>query len=185
MWAIPPQSLESTMVFYNPKTVVTSRSQNVQYSIARDDNRQEWLAEVIVRRRTGILYLVHRYSGDRPPKSVLYRDASRHGHLSLRPYQLGQACDGSIGSCVLALFSAFCEARHLDPIALLQRAYPDESAYTAQDFVEIRRQADWQRTAYPRRWEGVAIAGLLESLHEINYHSLAGVVDDILGDEGK
>jgi hypothetical protein len=110
----------------------------------------------------------------------LYRDTCRRGRFSPRPYQLAQACDGSIESCVLALFSAFCEARQLDPIALLQRAYPDEPAHTAQDFVEICRQADWERTAYPTRWDGSAIAGLLESLHEINYHSLTGVLDDIL-----
>ena len=172
------------MVFYNPKTAVTTRTHNVQYWIAHDDHRQEWLVEVIVRRPTGILYLVHRYPGDHPTRRVLYRDACRHGHFSPRPYQLAQACDGSIGSCVLALFSAFCEAHHVDPIALLRRAYPDEPAYSAQDFVEIRRQADWEHTAYPARWDQSAIAGLLESLHEINYHSLAEVVDDILGGEG-
>jgi hypothetical protein len=171
------------MVFYNPKTAVTTRTQNVQYWIAHDENRQEWLAEVIVRRPTGILHLVHRYPGNRPARRVLYHDACRHGHFSSRPYQLAQACDGSIGSCVLALFCVFCEARQFDPIALLQRAYPDESPYTAQDFVLTRRQADWERTAYPARWDPTAIAGLLESLHEINYHSLAGVVDDRLGEE--
>jgi hypothetical protein len=172
------------MVFYNPKTAVTTRTHNVQYWIAHDDNRQEWLAEVIVRRPTGILYLVHRYPGGCPARRALYHDACRHGHFSSRPYQLAQACDGSIGSCVLALFSAFCEARQFDPIALLQRAYPDEPAYTGQDFVEIRRQADWEHTAYPARWDQSAIAGLLKSLHAINYHSLAGVVDDLLGDKG-
>jgi hypothetical protein len=172
------------MMLYNPKTTVTTCTHNVQYWIAHDDNRQEWLAEVIVRRPKGILYLVHRYRGDRPARRVLYRDACRHGHFSSRPYQLAQACDGSIGSCVLALFIAFCEARQFDPISLLQRAYPEEPSYTEQDFIEIRRQADWQHTAYPARWDRPAIGGLLESLHEINYHSLAGVVDDLLGDEG-
>jgi hypothetical protein len=172
------------MTFYNPKTAVTTRTRNVQYWIAHDDNRQEWLVEIIVRRPTGVLYLVHRYPGERPSRSALYRDARKYGHLSPRPYQLAQACDGSIGSCVLALFSAFCEARQLDPIALLQRAYPDEAAHTTQDFAEIRRLADWERTAYPAVWDERAIAGLLESLHEINYHSLAGVVSDTIGGEG-
>jgi hypothetical protein len=185
MKAIPPSNTqESIMVFYNPKAALTTRTHNVQYWIAHDDNRQEWLAEVIIRRPSGILYFVHRYAGERPARGTLYRDARRHGHFSSRPYQLAQACDGSIGSCVLALFSAFCQARQFDPIALLQLAYPDEPAYAAQDFVRIRRQADWEHTAYPIRWDPLAIAGLLESLHEINYHSLAGVVDDLRGEGG-
>lgn len=161
--AIPPSIHWSPiMVFYNPKTAVTTRTQNVNYWVAHDERRQEWLAEVIVRRPTGILYLVHRYPGDRPVRRNLYRDACRYGHFSPRPYQLAQACDGSIGSCVLALFSAFCEARQFDPIALLQRAYPNEPAYIAQDFVEIRRHADWERTAYPAQWDQSAVSGLLE-----------------------
>jgi hypothetical protein len=121
------------MAILNPKTAVTTRTQNVQYWMALDEKRQEWLAEVIVRRPTGILYLVHRYPGNRPARRVLYRDACRHGRFSSRPYQLAQACDGSIGSCVIALFCAFCEARQFDPIGLLQRAYPDEPACTAQE----------------------------------------------------
>jgi hypothetical protein len=176
----PPELI---MVFYNPTTVATTRTRNVRYWIAHDDNRKEWVAEVIVRRATGILYLIHRYPGDRPTRSVLYRHARRYGHLSPRPYQLAQACEGSIGSCVLALFWSFCEANQLDPITLLQRAYPDEPAYTDQDFVEIRSHADWEHTAYPARWDQAAIAGLLESLHEINYHSLASVVQETLDEE--
>ena len=169
------------MTFYNPTTAVTTRTRDVLIWIAHDDRRQEWLTEVIVRRPKGVLYLVHRYPGERPTRRVLYREACRYGRLSPRPYQLSQACDGSIGSCVLALFTAFCEARQLDPVALLQRAYPDERAHVAQDFVEIRQHADWEGTAYPERWNQSAIAGLFESLHAINYHSLAGVLDDTIG----
>ena len=170
-------------MFYNPNTAVTTYTRNVCYWIAHDDNRQEWLVEVIVRRPMGILYLVRRHLGERPTRSALYRDARKCGYFSPRPYQLAQACDGSIGSCVFALFHAFCEAFQLDPIALLQRAYPGEPAYTAQDFAEIRRLADWERTAYPAQWDQPAIARLLKSLHEINYHSLAGVVGDTVDGE--
>jgi hypothetical protein len=167
----------------NPSTAVTRRTRNVHVWTAHDDRRQEWLAEVIVRRPTGILHLVNRYPGQRPTRRVLYRDACRHGHFSPRPYQLAQACDGSITGCVLALFGAFCEARRLDPNALLRRAYADEEGFTEQDFAEIRRNADWERTAYPAKWDGPAIEGLLESLHEVNYHQLAGVVEDLIENE--
>jgi hypothetical protein len=167
----------------NPNTAVTIRTRNVLTWTAHDERRNEWLAEVVVRRSTGILYLVHRYAGERPAQRVLHRDACRYGHLSPRPYQLGQACDGSITGCVLALFSAFCEARKLDPNALLRRAYADERDFTEQDFAEIRLHADWERTAYPEKWDRHAIEGLLESLREVNYHSLAEVVQNILDAE--
>jgi hypothetical protein len=167
----------------NPNTAVTTRTRNVLAWTAHDDRCKEWLAEVILRRPTGILYLVRRYVGERPTQRVLYRDARRHGHFSPRPYQLAQACDGSIGGCVLALFGAFCEARKLDPNALLRRAYADDHAITEKDFVEIRRHADWEGTAYPERWDDHAIEGLLESLHEINLHGLAEVVQNIFDGE--
>ena len=85
---------------------------------------------------------------------------------------------------VYSLCLAPSAKRQLDPVALLQRAYPDEPAHTTQDFAEIRRLADWERTAYPAVWDEAAIEGLLESLHEINCHSLAGVVSDTIDGEG-
>ena len=79
---------------------------------------------------------------------------------------------------MFALFEDFCRAHKLDPIVLLRQAYPDES-YTEQNLHEIRRAADWERTAYQPLWDRTAIDGLLESLHAVNYHELATVVGDI------
>src|SRR5262249_13039914 len=97
----------SIIMFYNPQTAVTTHTRNVQYWLAHDERAFQWLVEVIVRKPTGILYLVHRYDGERPGRAKLYRDALKYGHFSRRPYQLAQACDGSINCCVLALFSSF------------------------------------------------------------------------------
>ena len=36
------------------------------------------------------------------------------------------------------------------------------------------------RREYPSQWDAEATTGLLESLHVVNYHSLAGVVSDRL-----
>lgn len=109
---------------------------------------------------------------------MLRRDARRRGIVSLRPYQLGQACDWSTTACVLALFTDFAEAYQLDPIVLLAQAYID-SSYTEQDLRADRRAADWEGTAYPAHWGQAEIEGLLESLHEENYHALATVVGNI------
>jgi hypothetical protein len=136
---------------------------------------------VIVRQKHEIRYLVERYRGGRPSWHKLREDARQRGIRSPRPYQLGQACDGSITTCVMALFEDFCKARRLDPIVLLRQAYSEES-FSSTDFRVTRSAADWEGTAYPRRWGPKAIDGLLESLHEINYHALAAVVGDIAED---
>jgi hypothetical protein len=98
--------------------------------------------------------------------------------LSPRPYQLGQFCDGSITPCVVALFENFCRARQLDAIALFHQAYPD-CLYTLKEFDAIRRHADWEGTSYPARWDRTAVDGLLYSLHAVNYHELADVVEEM------
>jgi hypothetical protein len=41
-----------------------------------------------------------------------------------------------------------------------------------------------QGVAYPSQWDAEATTGLLESLHAVNYHSLAGVVSDRLEKAG-
>jgi hypothetical protein len=173
-----PNQAESIMAVFNPQTVFTRRVPESRIWLAYDDRCSEWVAEVILRKPAAMTYFVHRYSGTRPAWRTLRSDARRYGHLSPRPYQLGQACDGSITTCVLALYEDFCRSRKLDPIALVHRAY-DDVVYTKQDFDAIRRDAYWERTAYPAEWNHASIKGLLESLHEVNYHSLATVVEEI------
>ena len=53
-----------------------------------------------------VRHLVHRYEKATIHKAVL--DALEYGTSSPRPYQLGQACDGSITECVLALLGRWC-----------------------------------------------------------------------------
>ena len=54
------------MAEFNPETVLTRRAQQSRIWLAHDDRRSEWIAEVVVRQKEGIRYLVNRYSGDRP-----------------------------------------------------------------------------------------------------------------------
>lgn len=171
------------MAVFNPQTVFIRRAGQSRIWLAHDDRRGEWVAEVMLREPAGIRYLVHRYSGTQPSWRTLRSDARRHGKLSPRPYQLGQACDGSITTCVLALYDNFCRSRNLDAIALVHQAY-DDVVYTKHKFDAIRRAADWERTAYPAQWNLTAIQGLLQSLHEVNYHSLATVVEEITDGTG-
>ncbi|MBI5388719.1 MAG: hypothetical protein HZA90_29000 [Verrucomicrobia bacterium] len=132
----------------------------------------EVVFEGLVKCHEGVRHLVHRYAKVNLHGAAL--DTLQHGTFSPRPYRLAQACDGSINECVLALFVNFCAARHHSADALFGTAYPDERPLPRWN--EVVAAADWQGVCYPARWDTAAVAGLLESLHAINYHQLAAVV---------
>ena len=131
----------------------------------------EIVFEGFVKCEDGLRHLVHRY--DRVTLHGAALDTLEHGTFSPRPYHLAQACDGSITSCALALFVRWCEHTRRCPTTLYKQAYDRE--YTP-DWVETVAFADWQGVAYPACWGEAEGAGLLESLHAVNYHSLAEVV---------
>jgi len=122
----------------------------------------------------GLRHLVHRYV--RTDLNLAMLDVDTYGHFSPRPYQLGQACDGSITECALALFVSFCRERGFSPDELHRAAYPKEELPAWDDVLSA---ADWQGVAYPKQWDEKAKSGLLESLHEINCHSLAAIVSEL------
>ena len=55
-----------------------------------------------------------------------------------------------------------------------------EVSLTGSGTLDLTAAADWQGVAYPSQWDAEATTGLLESLHAVNYHSLAGIVSDRL-----
>jgi hypothetical protein len=137
----------------------------------------EVVFEGFVKCEGGLRHLVHRY--DRATIHGATLDTLEHGTFSPRPYQLAQPCDGSIHSCVLALFDHWCKSAGQCPTRLYRRAYKREQT---PDWAETVAFADWQGVAYPAQWGATEIAGLQESLHAINYHSLAGIVADSTSD---
>jgi hypothetical protein len=136
--------------------------------------REEVVFEGFVKVEGGIKHLVNRYK--EISVTHAFSDTLQYGFFSERPYQLAQSCDGSITECALALFLHFCGATGKSPDKLYQRAYPERGALPC--WSEIQIMADWQSVAYPKQWGANEKAGLLESLHEVNYHSLAEVVQD-------
>jgi hypothetical protein len=123
----------------------------------------------------GIKYFVWRYEKGVSPHAAK-ADLLEHGSFSPRPYQLAQACDGSVTGCALALLARFCRDCDHDAEALMHAAYPNEKR---RDLNETVAFADWQGVAYPAQWDERAKAGLLESLHAVNYHSLASEVSGL------
>lgn len=100
----------------------------------------------------------------------------QHGQVVPRPYVLGQACDGSIGAPVMALYLDFCTRHGLDAQALCAEAYP-EAAPLAGD--TITTFAHWQGVSIPHTWTAACFSGLLESLTEINCSTLRGILEDV------
>lgn len=134
----------------------------------------EVVFEGFVKCEEGLRHLVHRYERTTIHGAAL--DTTQHGTFSPRPYRLAQPCDGSINSCVLALFVHLCRATGHCPTKLYRRAYTREHV---PDWTETVAFAEWQGVAYPVRWEEAEKAGLLQSLHEINHHSLALIVGEL------
>ena len=92
--------------------------------------------------------------------------------VSLRPYRLGQACDGTIGSPVLHAYHVACDALGLDADRLYKLAYPKWTD-NPPDWDGCKHHAGWQGgVVWPDHWDAAALDGLAESLTAINYHSL-------------
>ena len=101
--------------------------------------------------------------------------------FSKRPYTLGQSCDGTIDNCVHALFIDFCRQLDLDPEEIYYEAYPEakkESSYDLENQTNTTDKANKEGVEYPKVWNKQAYLGLLESLTEINNHSLVSVIED-------
>lgn len=109
-----------------------------------------------------------------------------HGELiqttfSKRPYRLGQACDGTIDDCVYGLLLLFCRDRHLSLEHLLAEAYPHAEPFSKRHQEAALERALAQGIHIPDCWDDEAVQGLLDSLTEINHHSLVGVLTDKIG----
>jgi hypothetical protein len=160
------------------EVVADTRTATARLWIGRDRRHGDYLSDCAVKVPGGLRTLVTRWR--RPPTARVVEIATlKGGALSPRPYQLAQACDGSTTDCALALFEDFCTARRLEPAALLKEAYPEdavEPAWSLPNRRRLREAAAWEGVAYPETWDAAAVRGLVETLHEINYHALAAIV---------
>lgn len=171
--------MNRTNARYDVVTDVTTPTARVW--IGRDRRHGDFLSDSAVKVPGGVRTLITRWRR-LPTIRVVETATLKGGALSARPYQLAQACDGSITTCALALFEDFCTARRLDPALLVRIAYPEDrdgTAWTLRDRRALREKAAWEGVAYPEAWHAAAVRGLVESLHEINYHGLAAVVADL------
>ena len=125
-----------------------------------------------------IRHVVRRHRSFSPDELPQLLDECReYGVLSSRPYQLGQSCDGSIDACVWVLLHDFLRKKRLSMTRFIQKAYPEEEAYTKAIIKEIVDFGIWQGVTIPSRWNATSITGLIRSLHNVNHHSLAQVIE--------
>jgi hypothetical protein len=161
------------------KCVKHVKKDDHQIWLYRDHDRDEYLVEAVVKEPGAIRHLVERVKVN-PTNAEIIARCKKRGVLSPRPYRLAQPCDGSITGPVMALFAHYCAVRGLGPVTLMIQAYPDEAGdWTEEDFARSKADAEWEGVAYPSQWNDVAVRGLLDSLGEVNYHSLACVVEDL------
>ena len=108
----------------------------------------------------------------------------KDGQLSPRPYQPGQACDGTISSCTIGLFHDLCKKRHLNPLKIYRKAYPEESNTQCKRTLNYMHEfSAWQGIAIPLEWHGENTTLLMQSLHNANFHQLANELREELGIE--
>lgn len=93
--------------------------------------------------------------------------------FSKRPYRLGQVCDGTIQDCVYGLLILYCRAHPIDLEQLLAQAYPDQPPFTEKYQKATLQCALEQGIVIPDQWDDMALNGLIDSLTEINCHTLA------------
>ena len=120
---------------------------------------------------------VHKVEGGIRQVMYLYEEPI-HETFSKRPYQLGQACDGTIDSCVHGLFIEWCRDQGHDPQELYHAAYPDTPPYSTGIQASLLNEARLQGTTFPQRWGEKEYDGLIASLSEINNHSLVDLVTE-------
>ena len=114
----------------------------------------------------------------------MFIDGDRVMHtFSKRPYKLAQGCDGTIDGCVFALLYKYCQVKNLDLVEIYNKAYPEEKRdrMTLAGLNRIVRGGKKQGVEYPEIWNNEAFLGLIDSLHEINNHSLASLVEEKYG----
>lgn len=107
------------------------------------------------------------------------------GNVSPRPYQLGQACDGTISASVWTAFKAACEGRGLVASEIYRTACAykgvEEARSSEPDWEDAKLRAQWQGgIALPPTWNEASLAAVVVSLHAINAHSVAEELEERL-----
>ena len=141
------------------KTFLDERDNHRAIWLGQDHRNGEWVFEVTVKVDGGVRHVVNRVKR-RPGDAACVQCALDSGYFSARPYQPGQACDGSIDSVALALLFRFCETNQIDALVLLRTAYPEETDWDEATRTKILAQGEWEGVAVPANWDEAALAGV-------------------------
>jgi hypothetical protein len=158
------------------QSVNVVRTQSACVWLEARPSGMEWHARVYIRGIQGLWYLACTYHGERPTSEALYFNTYQRGLFSARPFRPGNRCDASTDLDVLALVCDFCREHGVDAAELIQRAGPSRPLYSRADFVEAKRQADWEGTLFPVRWEADLTSALCLTLADPSWGDLARLI---------
>lgn len=110
---------------------------------------------------------------------MFLKDELIQSTFSQRPYELGQACDGTIDTCVMALLISYCQNKKIDLRTLLTLCYPnDDWSHLTNDYQNNKLTlAHEEGLIIPSCWDSIAFDGLCDSLTEINLHSMVEALE--------
>ena len=146
--------------------------------VAKDLIHNDFVSEVYLKCPHGIRHIIIREKFMGSINRLI--KTAKTGYFSRRPYLLAQACDGSIGAPVYALFIQFCVDNDLSYAGLYTRAYNEPFGSAEWDI----QFGEWQGVAYPSEWDREACLGLLKSLTDINNHALVECLEAVMSKSG-
>lgn len=159
------------------KEISYLRNKKLSLEIFQDIRNNDYVYEVFLKVKKGVKHTVIRNKKLFTEKDIL-KYLEMQTYISKRPYKLAQSCDGSIGSPVMSLFFDYCKKNALNPSELYSKAYPNETL-SKEDIEETFKLGIWQGVEFPNEWREKEFKGLLQSLTNINNHSLVGVLSEL------
>ena len=162
---------------------VDHRDDQTDLWVGQREGDPEFVFEGFLKVVGGVKHVVNRFDNNPTMEEMLSLLESR-GLVSPRPYQPGQFCDGSITSCVMALFYDFCKRYGLNAAGVHATAYPDRAEPNWEEQYLTMSFADWQGVAYPRIWTLEHFVRLLDSLNAVNRHSLSNELEEAVASLG-
>jgi hypothetical protein len=152
------------------------QTETVYMSVVSLNSKKDFIAEVFIKEGDYVWYAVLRYQKI-PTRSIIIRDTYAFKCKSPRPYRPGQACDGSIASCVYHLYNQLCQLMAIDPLETYREAY-DDNILTKDQFDAILAFAEWQGVEKVIEWDVKTIDLVIDSIHEANMHQLANLLEE-------
>jgi hypothetical protein len=170
----PALSLHSPFLTAHPDQLLShARTRSVTHQLAQEPGTGVFVSEAFVRVPNAIRHEIKRWP-ERPSYGRIILSALESGHLSPRPFRLGQFPDPTLARCLLAAAFAFTDAMRVQPPALLALLFDGQPPTHQETFRRaIHEQAHWEGVTLPYRWSSGDLHSLIDALYEARFQSIA------------